>query len=135
MKNIIFVIVGLLIGAGAVWLATSQQMVEKKQLTGPIQYNCELSAGSFKNGACECPIGEGQTQDMMYDKNTGFCQSDIGGPSGDAFPASIGLPYGDYGFYQDIIFNLCENSGGSLSGAACICDTGNNYDKATGQCK
>ena len=81
---------------------------------GAAKYNCELSSGSFKNGACKCQIGEGQTQKMMYDKTTGFCQSDIGGPAGNAFPASIGLPYGDYSFYNDIVINNCEETGGEF---------------------
>jgi hypothetical protein len=50
-----------------------------------IQYNCEQSGGSFKNDKCECPFEEqlGQTSEIMYDKNTGYCQTTAGGPGGE----------------------------------------------------
>lgn len=100
---------------------------------GAVRYNCELSGGTFENGSCVCSISEGQTQEDMYDKTTGFCQSDIGGSAGDAFFASVGLPYGDYGFWYSIILGLCEQSGGYVSGAACVCPSGL-YNETSGLC-
>ena len=72
-----------------------------------IKHNCELSGGSFANGKCTCDVEEnlGQTQEMMYDKNTGYCQSTHGGPAGDAFNASIGLPYGEYSYWPQVVMN------------------------------
>ncbi|MDD2785602.1 MAG: hypothetical protein PHS79_01760 [Patescibacteria group bacterium] len=107
------------------------------KFTGVAKYNCEKSGGSFTNNSCVCPIEAelGQTQEMMYDKNTGYCQTTAGGPGGDAFATSIGLPYGDYGFFMGIIVNSCEKSGGEMSGAACICSKNTTYDKSTGYCK
>lgn len=105
------------------------------EFAGIVKYNCEKSGGSFNNNSCTCPLELNQTQEIMYDKSTGYCQSSIGGAAGDSFAASIGLPYGDYAFFMDIIVNSCEESGGSMSGAACICSKNMNYDKATGYCK
>lgn len=107
-------------------------------LTGPIRYNCELSGGSFNAGHCKCPLDEGvpgQSQETMYDVNTGFCQSTIGGPAGDAFNASVGLPYGKYAFWTQIVTSLCTNSGGNISGSACICPADKTYSKTTGKCE
>lgn len=108
-----------------------------ESLTGPIRYNCELSGGTFKDDHCSCSIEEnlGQTQESMYDKNTGFCQSTIGGPAGNAFNASIGLPYGDYNYWTGIVLGVCIDSGGSISGAACICPSGKIYSKTSGKCE
>ncbi|MDQ5952423.1 MAG: hypothetical protein QG626_551 [Patescibacteria group bacterium] len=136
MKNPVILIIGAAIGAAIVYFGFAPTTpTENSLMTGPIQYNCELSGGKFKDASCTCPVGDPNTQADMYDKRTGFCQSEIGGPTGDAFQASLGLPYGDYGYYQNIIINLCESSGGNLSGAACICPSGDAYDKSTGQCK
>lgn len=104
-------------------------------VTGPIKYNCELSGGSFKNGSCTCTIEADQTQESMYDKDTGFCQSTIGGPAGDAFNASVGLPYGEYAYWTQIVTDLCTNSGGNISGAACICPLSKTYSKVSGRCQ
>ena len=104
-------------------------------LSGPIKYNCELSGGTYTNGACVCPLESIQTQEDMYDTTTGFCQTTFGGPGGAAFAASIGLPHGSYSFYNEIIMNLCTKSGGNISGAACICPTNKNYSEKTGQCE
>lgn len=137
MKYIGFLIVGGIIGASAVFViqsSTSKQQ-DQAQLTGPVRYNCELSGGAFKNGDCSCPLEPNQTQEETYDESTGFCQASIGGPGGSAFQASIGLPWGDYGYYQGIIIDLCEESGGGISGAACICPEPKTYDKTNGQCK
>lgn len=114
--------------------ATITESSEWKNL---IKHNCELSGGSFVNEKCKCDIEAdlGQTQEMMYDKNTGYCQSTNGGPAGDAFNASIGLPYGDYGYWTSIVMNLCTDSGGTISGAACICPTDKNYSKTSGKCE
>ncbi len=104
---------------------------------GPIRYNCELSGGSFENDRCTCLIEEelGQTQELMYDKETGFCQSTHGGPAGDAFNASIGLPHGGYGYWTQIVMDLCTNSGGNIFGAACICPADKTYSKTNGKCE
>lgn len=104
-------------------------------LTGPIRYNCELSGGSFTNGHCICPTEGMQTQTDMYDTSTGFCQSSAGGPIGDAFNASIGLPYGDYSHWMQIVMKLCTDSGGDISGVACICPEDKNYSKTNGRCE
>jgi hypothetical protein len=102
-----------------------------------IKYNCELSGGSFNDGSCECPIekNSGQTQDMMYDKNTGYCQTTSGGPGGDAFAASVGFPWGNYSFWTEIVGNNCTESGGSWLNARCICPDGKNYNQSTGSCE
>lgn len=102
---------------------------------GAVKYNCELSDGRFESGACVCPIEGRQTQEMMYDESTGFCQSSEGGPGGDAFAAWAGLPYGNYDYWNGILVSLCENSEGSRSGAACICPDGKTFSKETGTCE
>lgn len=107
---------------------------EESEWTELVQYNCELSDGTFDNNVCTCPLEGEQTQEDMYDESTGYCQSSMGGPAGDAFSASIGLPWGPYAFFMGIIVNSCEESGGSMSGAACICSEGTTYDKTTGTC-
>jgi hypothetical protein len=104
-------------------------------IAGPIRYNCELSGGTFQNDRCTCRIEGFQTQELMYDKDTGFCQSTVGAPAGDAFNASIGLPYGEYDYWTQIVVDLCTNSGGNISGAACICPSGKNYSKTNGRCE
>lgn len=134
MKRILTLLVGIAIGAAIVYYGLMlKTSTVTSSATGAIEYNCKLSGGTFKKGNCSCPE-EQQLNIDMYDENTGFCQSAIGGPAGDAFNASIGLPYDSYSYYLDIIVNLCEGSGGSLSGAACICPSGETYDKSTGQC-
>jgi hypothetical protein len=136
MKKFFTLLVGAAIGGAIVYYGVMPgTMIETSLATGAIAYNCELSGGTFRNDSCSCPLESGQTQAEMYDENTGFCQSAMGGPAGDAFNASIGLPYGDYGYYQNIIIDLCESSGGSLSGAACICPAGTDYSKTTGKCE
>lgn len=102
---------------------------------GAIKYNCELSLGTFKDGRCECILEMAQTQEEMYDEQTGYCQSTQGGPAGDAFNASIGLPFADYSFWSGIVLGLCEESGGSISGVSCICPSGKTYDETSGMCK
>ena len=150
IKMILVAIVAALLGGGAIYLwqidksadsppVSTQEQSESiiiPSTEGAIKYNCELSGGSFKNGTCECPIEKelGQTQDMMYDKNTGFCQTTYGGPGGDAFAASVGLPYGDYEFYNGIIQNNCKETGGEFL-YVCNCPNGKSYDKSTGYCK
>jgi hypothetical protein len=134
MKKLLTLLVGAAIGAAIVYYGVTPK-TETSLATGAVEYNCELSSGTFSNGSCSCSIEEGQTQAEMYDKNTGFCQSTHGGPTGDAFQASKGLPYGEYGYYQNIIFELCTGSGGSLSGAACMCPSGTEYSKTTGKCE
>ena len=136
MKNLLTLLVGVAIGAAIVYYGVGPKISTETALaTGPMKYNCELSGGTFHNDSCACPLEVGQTQAQMYDAQTGFCQSTAGGPAGDAFQASIGLPYGDYGYYQNISISQCESSGGSMSGAACMCPAGKAYNQSTGQCK
>src|SRR3989338_314563 len=114
MKKLILVILGIVIGLGASFFWISQREVNSEvSIIGPIQYTCELSDGVFENGLCTCPIEEqlAQTQKMMYDESTGFCQTTFGGPGGDAFNAGVGLPWGSYRYYDDIINYWCEESG------------------------
>ncbi|MDZ7611876.1 MAG: hypothetical protein U5L10_03875 [Candidatus Moranbacteria bacterium] len=151
-KMILIAIVAALISGTGVYLwqtkklsvSTSkptQEQVKNKDETntsstqGAVEYNCELSGGSFDNGVCVCPIEKelGQTQEAMYDENTGFCQTTEGKPNGDAFAASVGLPYGDYAFYNDIVQNNCEESDGDFL-YTCDCPGNKSYDKSTGYC-
>lgn len=115
----------------------SKTRAENFEWKNLIKHNCELSGGSFVDEKCKCDIETdlGQTQEVMYDKNTGYCQSTNGGPAGDAFNASIGLPYGDYRYWTQIIMGLCTDSGGTISGAACICPTNKHYSKISGKCE
>lgn len=105
--------------------------------TGPARYNCELSGGSFESEKCVCPIEEelGQTQELMYDKSTGYCQTTFGGPGGDAFFSSIGAPYREYSFWRDVIVHYCETTGGTVSGLSCACPSDKNYNKLNGKCE
>jgi len=130
-------VVGVAVGAGVMLATQNQPEVDRAtSLTGPVKYNCELSGGEFVDGECECPIEPSQTQEMMYDESTGFCQTTAGGPGGDAFQASAGLPYGPYKHYGRIVSHYCEKSGGTmLSGATCQCPDGEVYDKFTGVCE
>lgn len=134
MKNKNF-LVGILIGAvviGGIWLIQSRVMT----IDSAINYNCELSGGEFTNGTCRCPVEEGlgQTSTSMYDKSTGFCQSTAGGPAGDAFNASVGLPYGSYEFYFSVVGYQCSQSGGEFLNARCDCGS-RTYDDTTGLCR
>jgi hypothetical protein len=144
-KTIVFIIVAvIIIGGGFWWWQTSSNMPENSNQTPVsanqweelLEYNCELSGGSFSDHSCKCPIEEeiGQTQEMMYDKSTGYCQTTHGGPGGDAFAASVGLPYGDYAFYNNIVQNNCKETGGKFL-YVCNCPNGKSYDKSTGYCK
>ena len=141
-KKLTFALSALVLLVGIFFVIASLIRKEKQlsthPLTGPIRYNCELSGGTFQGDQCICPLDEGvpgQTQELMYDKDTGFCQSTNGGPAGDAFNASIGLPYGEYDFWTPIVIDLCTNSGGNISGAACICPSSKIYNKANGKCE
>lgn len=131
---------GLMIGSNSRTAVTnSQAPIEIKTESpiplGAIKYNCELSAGTFKDSRCECELEAEQTQEEMYDEQTGFCQSSHGGPAGNAFFTSSGLPSGYYSFWTGIILDLCLKSGGNISGVACICPSGKTYDQTTGVCK
>ncbi len=110
---------------------------KRSELLGPISYNCKLSSGEFVDSVCVCPIEEhlGQTQEMVYDESTGFCQTTAGGPGGGAFAATVGLPGGAFVFWTTIIGNLCEQSGGEWLNARCTCSTGLNYDESNGLCR
>lgn len=123
---------------GSPTVSTQEQTKTKSTTTtssneGAAKYNCELSSGSFKNGICECPdefLGD------MYDETTGFCQSGEGGPAGDAFAASVGLPWKSYSFWIDIINSNCTKTGGSWGiPARCTCSNGKNYNQSTGYCE
>lgn len=146
-------VVAALIGGGSVYFWPSNEAIQEQELqqpepettiespvknefAGAVKYNCEKSGGSFNGNSCVCPISEeiGQTQESMYDESTGYCQSDIGGPASDAFPASVGLPYGDYAFYNNIVINNCEETGGDFL-YSCDCPDGKTYDESTGYCK
>lgn len=146
MKSFLLVLLGVVIGAGIVgvfgWSQYEEEIFLPQQegnaavALGAIGYNCALSGGTMKDGACSCPLDlPDQTQEQMYDAATGFCQSTMGGPAGNAFFASVGLPYGEYDFYRQIVMNACTESGGSMSGAACRCPSGNAYNTTTGQCQ
>lgn len=141
--TVVLVLIAIVLIISGTWFAfTLMQSQQTPQdtpasLTGPIRYNCELSAGTFQSGRCICPVEAelGQTQETQYDKSTGFCQSTIGGPAGDAAYTSSGLPHGDYSFWTGIILNLCVESGGDISGVACICPPGKEYNKVNGKCE
>lgn len=133
MKNLIFVLTGLIVGGGIVFFAMPP--IQNSLLSGPVKYNCELSDGDFIDGECQCQLENGQTQEEMYDSSTGFCQSSVGGPAGEAFNRSIGLPGGYYSFWNNIVFGACTQSGGYISGAACICPTALEYNKDNGKCE
>lgn len=102
-----------------------------------VAYNCDLSGGEFVNNTCMCPYEEelGQDSKTKYDLSTGFCSSDMGGPAGDAFNASVGLPYGAYDFWTDVVGNACVESGGDWLNASCACSDGKVYDESTGVCQ
>lgn len=133
-KTIIISLIVLIIALGAYTFNLSKNT---KLAFGAAQYNCELSDGIFTGQRCQCPIEEelGQTQKSMYDQETGFCQTTFGGPGGDAFMASVGLPFGDYQFLMDALVQECTNSGGTMSGASCQCPEGTGYDQETLNCK
>lgn len=157
-KMILIAVIAAVIGGGGVYLwqvneppdsppvstqeqglnepETTTKSATTNEFTGVAKYNCEKSGGSFSNNSCVCPIEEelGQTQEMMYDKNTGYCQTTYGGQGGDAFAASVGLPYADYSFYNDIVQNNCKETGGEFL-YVCNCPNGETYDKSTGYCK
>lgn len=157
-KMILVAIVAALIGGGGVYLWQANESPEsptvstqEQDLNEPetvteatssndwnelIGYNCELSGGSFSEyKGCECPLEEGQTQEEMYDKSTGYCQSSMGAPGGDAFAASVGLPLGNYSFWTDIVGNNCTETDGDWLNARCTCSDDKTYDKSTGYCK
>ncbi len=64
---------------------TTQTTIKENEYNKIAQYNCVQSGGLFKDDKCECPLEEGlgQTQEMMYDKSTGYCQTTAGGPGGE----------------------------------------------------
>lgn len=147
MKSIIGFAVGTVVGGGivaVVGLLAAASNIEPVPVEpepravasagGAVRYNCELSDGVFEDGACVCPLENGQTQEMMYDEETGFCQTTYGGPGGAAFAASIGLPRGHYAFWNGIVFGLCAQSGGWVSGASCQCPDGTAYNPDQGLC-
>src|SRR3989338_367085 len=105
IRTILVVFITAIVVGGGVYLWQSSQMsasspinTQKEKPSKPeitpeiitpnkceeiLKYNCELSGGSFSDNNCECPIEEevGQTQALMYDKSTGYCQATEGGPA------------------------------------------------------
>ena len=84
-KIVLSVIITAIVAGGVVYFWQKQNspvlpMPENKI----IKYNCEQSGGRFTNNKCFCPLEEqlGQTSEMMYDKETGYCQTTHGGPGG-----------------------------------------------------
>lgn len=158
-KMVLVAVIAALIGGGGVYFWETDESqespsvsVQEQELNEPetvteftpsnewnelIRYNCELSGGSFSDNSCVCPIEEeiGQTQEEMYDKSTGYCQSSMGGPGGDAFAASVGLPWDKYSFWTDIVGNNCTETDGEWLNALCTCSDGKTYDESTGYCE
>jgi hypothetical protein len=136
---VLLIVLGITaLGTTLTWNATQRDTEDSVQLTGPIRYNCELSAGTFNDGRCNCPAEEEYVETgggSAYDKKTGYCQTAHGGPSGDAFNASVGLPWGDFSFWIGIVGNHCTESGGSWLNARCTCPDGATYDRSSGICK
>lgn len=100
-KTAFIALVAAFVGAGITYALQVKEAPMASELpekfAGVVKYNCEKSAGVFENNTCICPVGgedSGLTQEMMYDKSTGYCQTEVGGPAGDAFNASVGLPDG-----------------------------------------
>jgi hypothetical protein len=116
--------------------AATTEIASSNEWAELIQSQCELSGGTFADNSCECPIEEdlGQTQESMYDKSTGYCQNTVGGPGGDAFAASVGLPHGNYSFWTKIVGNNCTETGGTWLNAKCTCSDGTSYSESTGNC-
>jgi hypothetical protein len=136
-KLLIVILITALIAGGGVYFWQSDQSSTSDEWATLIQYNCELSNGSFVDGSCECTFDpEWQTQEEMYDKSTGYCQTDHGGPGGDALAASVGMAHGSYAFWSDIVGYNCKESGGEWwPSAACTCPEETTYDEETGYCE
>ena len=115
----------------------SASTAQSNEWEGLIKYNCEFSGGSFTNGTCKCLLEKdiSQTQEDMYDKNTGYCQTTHGGPGGDAFASSVGLPWGDFSFWNHIVENNCTDTGGNWGTARCNCTDEKIYNKFNGYCE
>ena len=138
-------LVGVLLGAVVLYLYATKDsnfeldlpLIVEEDYSAIVQYNCEFSAGEFVDGACVCPIEEelGQTQEMMYNTNSGYCQTTYGGPGGRAFAASAGYPHGQFEFYSSIVINNCHSSGGSFLPNKCTCPEDTVYSKSTGFCE
>jgi hypothetical protein len=112
-----------------------QDLSQEKEISQAVKYNCEFSGGSFVDGSCACPTEIGQDSAEMYDERTGYCQTTHGGPGGNAFEASIGLPYGDFAFWAEIVQESCEASGGEFLNARCTCPEGVELNSANGACE
>ncbi len=96
-------------------------------ITGAAEFNCKLSSGTWTNGSCSCP-----SKELADD---GFCIDPIGSPSGDAWRAVAGLPYGDFLHYETIVKNWCEYDGGTLaSDFTCSCPEKTVWNKTDGRC-
>ena len=132
----------VLLGSGGIYLWQMNTLPEslivsaqEEKQTGPIQHNCELSGGSFSNGNCTCQLEGEQTQAQMYNQSTGYWQSTMGGPAGDAFPASVGLPWGEYSFWTDVVGHNCAATGGEWLNAQCTCSGELTYNTSNGFCQ
>ncbi|MBT4856866.1 hypothetical protein HON52_01630 [Candidatus Uhrbacteria bacterium] len=132
MKKSIVFIIGIFVGAVSVFLLFQYIQVNTPFIVGPIQFTCEYSGGVFKGDVCVCPIEEqlGQTQEMMYDESTGYCQTTYGGPGGDASNVLLGFEY----FFSIVEYNCNESGGISHTYSRCQCPDGSEYDKDTGYC-
>jgi hypothetical protein len=132
---IITTLLTFLIGAGVVYFI--QIPTSPTDYSALIQSPCELSGGTFADGACECPLETGQIQEEMYDKQTGYCQTTAGGPGGAAFAVSVGLPNPDgaYAFWQNVVRYNCTESGGEFFMMRCKCAEGKVYNDGNGFCE
>jgi len=102
-----------------------------------VKYNCEQSGGTYRNGACNCPLeseGEGQFQ---YEAETGYCISEFGIPGGELGHTAIKMQELTMLKNQIVRFN-CEQSGGEYKDDSCDCssldDEFAEYDNSTGYC-
>ncbi|MBT4384611.1 hypothetical protein HOD30_02585 [Candidatus Peregrinibacteria bacterium] len=144
-KIIITALIAALIAGGGVYIwqtnlkpiSPANETVQANEWEELIGYNCELSGGLFSDNNCECPIEEaiGQTQEEIYDKNSGYCKTTMGAPGGDAFAASVGLPWGNYSNWSDIVGANCTETAGSWLNANCTCSGETSYDEETGYCE
>ncbi|MBI4437436.1 hypothetical protein HY631_00605 [Candidatus Uhrbacteria bacterium] len=86
MKKLIFVIIGIVLGVVASFFWISQREGSPtSSITGPIQYTCELSGGTFEDEMCQCPKDPevAGAPAYNYDAQTGFCVDSFGIPGGE----------------------------------------------------
>lgn len=95
-----------------------------------VEYNCKQSGGSYSNSGCSC-------SDSEYEKSTGYCITEIGGPGGELQKEAAKLQ--ELGMLKNTIVTYnCEQSGGTFNNDACSCPTEQGekleYDSGTGYC-